>query len=81
MPFLHFVERQYNDATTTITHGAGDVGGQNAGTPNPLPPGNTCIDLVGGLPPAETAANDIVTGRNREPMIFPFHKGGNTCAT
>jgi hypothetical protein len=80
VPFLHFVERLYNDATMPIAHGAGDVGGQDTGTPNSLSPENTCID-AGGESPAETAANDIVAGRNREPMIFPFHKGGNTCAT
>jgi len=36
VPFLHFVERLYNDATTPIAHGAGDVGGVGRGHPEPL---------------------------------------------
>jgi len=81
VPFLHFVERLYNDATTPIAHGAGDVGGKDTGTPNPLSPEYTCIDPAGGEPPAETAANEIVDGWNRKPMQFPFHKGEKPCAT
>jgi len=36
VPFLHFVERLYNDATTPIAHGAGDVGGAGHGHPEPV---------------------------------------------
>lgn len=36
VPFLHFVERLYNDATTPIAHGAGDVGGAGRGHPEPV---------------------------------------------
>jgi len=39
VPFLHFVERLYNDATTSIAHGAGDVGGAGHGHPEPLASG------------------------------------------
>jgi hypothetical protein len=36
VPFLHFVERLYNDAVTPITHGAGDGGHAGpAGHPEP----------------------------------------------
>ncbi|OGP34116.1 MAG: hypothetical protein A2X88_10785 [Deltaproteobacteria bacterium GWC2_65_14] len=35
VPFLHFVERLYVDATTPIAHGAGDVGGAGPGHPEP----------------------------------------------
>jgi hypothetical protein len=30
VPYLHFVERLYNDATTPIAHGAGEAGGHEA---------------------------------------------------
>ncbi len=39
VPFLHFVERLYVDATTPIAHGAGDVGGAGHGNPDPGPAG------------------------------------------
>lgn len=39
VPFLHFVERLYNDATTPIAHGAGDVGGARPGHPEPAAAG------------------------------------------
>jgi len=39
VPFLHFVERQYNDATTPVAHGTGDVGGAGRGHPEPLASG------------------------------------------
>lgn len=35
VPFLHFVERLYADATTPIAHGAGDVGGGVHDHPEP----------------------------------------------
>jgi hypothetical protein len=35
VPYLHFVERLYTDATTPIAHGAGDVGGARPGHPEP----------------------------------------------
>jgi len=35
VPYLHFVERLYADATTPIAHGAGDVGGAGPGHPEP----------------------------------------------
>jgi hypothetical protein len=35
VPFLHFVERLYTDATTPIAHGAGDVGKADHGHPEP----------------------------------------------
>ena len=35
VPFLHFVERLYNDATTPVAHGAGDVGRGRPGHPEP----------------------------------------------
>jgi len=35
VPFLHFVERLYADATTPIAHGAGDVGGGEHAHPEP----------------------------------------------
>jgi hypothetical protein len=35
VPYLHFVERLYADATTPIAHGAGDVGGAGQGHPEP----------------------------------------------
>jgi len=35
VPFLHFVERLYNDASTPIDHGAGDVGGAGDRHPEP----------------------------------------------
>jgi len=35
VPFLHFVERLYVDATAPIAHGAGDVGGAGQGHPEP----------------------------------------------
>lgn len=38
VPFLHFVEQLYVDATTPIAHGAGDVGG--AGHAHPEPAGS-----------------------------------------
>jgi len=40
VPFLHFVERLYVDATTPIAHGAGDVGGASHGHPEPAAAGN-----------------------------------------
>jgi len=39
VPFLHFVERLYTDATTPIAHGAGDVGGARPGHPEPATAG------------------------------------------
>jgi hypothetical protein len=39
VPFLHFVERLYVDATTPIAHGAGDVGGTGHGHPEPTAAG------------------------------------------
>jgi hypothetical protein len=39
VPFLHFVERLYTDATTPIAHGAGDVGGGRPGHPEPAAAG------------------------------------------
>ena len=39
VPFLHFVERLYVDATTPIAHGAGDVGGGPHRHPEPAPAG------------------------------------------
>lgn len=35
VPYLHFVERLYTDATTPIAHGAGDVGIAGHGHPGP----------------------------------------------
>ena len=35
VPYLHFVERLYTDATTPIAHGAGDVGSAGFGHPEP----------------------------------------------
>ena len=35
VPYLHFVERLYTDATTPIAHGAGDVGSAEYGHPEP----------------------------------------------
>jgi len=42
VPYLHFVERLYNDATTPIAHGAGEGGG-HAGhaAPHPEPVSGT----------------------------------------
>jgi Family of unknown function (DUF6448) len=40
VPFLHFVERLYNDAITPIDHGAGDVGGAGHRHPEPAVSGN-----------------------------------------
>jgi hypothetical protein len=40
VPYLHFVERLYNDATTPIAHGAGEAGaheGHAAPGPEPAP--------------------------------------------
>ena len=39
VPYLHFVERLYVDATTPIAHGAGDVGGGPHPHPEPAPAG------------------------------------------
>ena len=39
VPYLHFVERLYADATTPIAHGAGDVGGARPGHPEPAAAG------------------------------------------
>lgn len=39
VPFLHFVERLYVDATTPIAHGAGDVGAGAHGYPEPAAAG------------------------------------------
>jgi hypothetical protein len=39
VPFLHFVERLYVDATTPIAHGAGDVGGAAHGHREPAAAG------------------------------------------
>ena len=39
VPYLHFVERLYVDATTPIAHGAGDVGGARPGHPEPAAAG------------------------------------------
>ena len=39
VPFLHFVERLYVDATTPIAHGAGDVGGGPRRHPEPATAG------------------------------------------
>lgn len=39
VPYVHFVERLYNDATTPIAHGAGDVGGEGHGHPGPADAG------------------------------------------
>ena len=39
VPFLHFVERLYVDATTPIAHGAGDVGGAGHGHSEPAAAG------------------------------------------
>src|SRR3972149_4198953 len=39
VPYLHFVERLYVDATTPIAHGAGDVGGGSGRHPEPAPAG------------------------------------------
>ena len=33
VPYVHYVERLYNDATAPIAHGAGDVGGPGHGHP------------------------------------------------
>jgi hypothetical protein len=33
VPYVHYVERLYNDATAPIAHGAGDVGGAGHGHP------------------------------------------------
>jgi hypothetical protein len=39
VPYLHFVERLYNDATTPIAHGAGEDGGHEGhAVPNPGQP-------------------------------------------
>ncbi len=35
VPYLHFVERLYADATTPIAHGAGEEGGEAHGHPEP----------------------------------------------
>lgn len=35
VPYVHYVERLYNGATTPIAHGAGDVGGEQHGHPGP----------------------------------------------
>lgn len=35
VPYVHFVERLYHDATTPIANGAGDVGGAGHGHPGP----------------------------------------------
>ena len=39
VPYLHFVERLYVDATTPIAHGAADVGGARPGHPEPAAAG------------------------------------------
>lgn len=39
VPFLHFVERLYNDAITPIAHGEEDVGGAGRGYPEPVASG------------------------------------------
>jgi len=41
VPFLHFVERLYADATTPIAHGAGDVGSGEHAHPEPAAGGRT----------------------------------------
>lgn len=38
VPFLHFVERLYVDATTPITHGSGDIGEGKHAHPEPTAP-------------------------------------------
>jgi Family of unknown function (DUF6448) len=35
VPYLHFVERLYNDAVTPIAHGTGDIGGGGTAHPEP----------------------------------------------
>jgi len=35
VPYLHFVERLYKDATTPIAHGTGDGAGAESGHPAP----------------------------------------------
>jgi hypothetical protein len=39
VPYLHFVERLYKDATTPIAHGAGDVGDAGHGNSGPADAG------------------------------------------
>jgi hypothetical protein len=38
VPYLHFVERLYRDATTPIAHGAGEGTHAAAGHPEPAAP-------------------------------------------
>lgn len=38
VPFLHFVERLYVDASTPIAHGAGDIGAERLAHPEPTAP-------------------------------------------